>query len=259
MVNIKQGIQWPRKYDLLGVTVSATTYEEASSLIIRAAQQKMDAVITHLPVHGVVLANKNLPLKSKIDSFEIVAPDGQPVRWALNFLYSTRLPDSVRGRELMVKVCQQAAEIGIGIYLYGSQPQVVENLRKNLLRKFPQLQVVGWESPPFRPLTPEEDNATIERINNSNAGIVFLGLGCPKQDVFAYEHRHRLKAVQLCVGAAFDFLSCNKIIAPHWMQQRGLEWLFRLLQEPRRLYRRYFITNTIFLVKIFSQILKHKL
>jgi exopolysaccharide biosynthesis WecB/TagA/CpsF family protein len=245
---------WPRKYNLFGVNVSETTYKEALCLIIRAAKKGMPAMIDHMPVHGLIAASQNPFLSSIMNSFNIVAPDGHPVRWALNFLHNSRLSDRVYGPELMLRVCRRAAEIGIGIYLYGSHPHVVEKLQTNLIRQFPLLQVVGCESPPFRPLTEEEDRTIIERINNSGAGVVFLGLGCPKQEVFAYEHRNSIRAVQVCVGAAFDFHAGNKKMAPTWMQRHALEWLFRLSQEPKRLWRRYFLTNTIYLFKFFLQL-----
>ncbi|HTL30732.1 MAG TPA: WecB/TagA/CpsF family glycosyltransferase [Tepidisphaeraceae bacterium] len=117
----------------------------------------------------------------------------------------------------------------------------------NLRHAFPTIQIVGAESPPFRPLTPEEDQQVIDRINNSGAGLVFLGTGCPKQELFAYHHRKSIKGVQLCVGAVFDFHAGVKKVAPPWMQKRGLEWLFRLSQEPKRLWKRYIIYNSIFL------------
>ncbi len=125
-------------------------------------------------------------------------------------------------------------------------PDVLNNLKTKLEDKYPAIKIVGVESPPFRPLTPEENDAVIDRINASGAGLVFIGLGCPRQDVFAYENRLRIKAVQLCVGAAFDFHAGTKKMAPPWMQKRGLEWLFRLTQEPGRLWKRYLVTNSTF-------------
>jgi len=250
----KNSSMWPRKYNVFGVNVSATTYEEALNLIIFAAQKKIPAIVTHLPVHGLVLASRDASLQTKVNCFNIVAPDGQPVRWALKVLFKRKLPDRVYGPELMMRLCSSAAEVGIAIYLLGSYPHVVGQLRDNLIKKFPSLQVTGFESPPFRPLTSEEDKAVVERINKSRAGLVFIGLGCPKQDIFAYEHRHNIKGVQICVGAAFDFLAGKKKMAPVWMQRNALEWLFRLFQEPKRLWKRYFFTNSIFMWYLFLQL-----
>lgn len=249
---------WPPKYSLLGVKVSATTYADATDKIIAAARQKQGGVVTALPVHGVVTASGDLDLKAKINTFEIVAPDGQPVRWALNLLYNRLLPDRVYGPELMLWLCRRAAIDGIGIYLYGSHSHVVKKLAANLTKWFPTLRIVGCESPPFRLLSQDEDRETIERINASGAELVFLGLGCPRQDIFAFEHRETIKGVQVCVGAAFDFHSGNKPMAPPWMQRNSLEWLFRFVQEPVRLWRRYLVTNSIFIVKLGAEILKRK-
>jgi exopolysaccharide biosynthesis WecB/TagA/CpsF family protein len=243
-------IGWPRKVDLFGVGVSVTTYDEAVEVILRAAGRGASAVVAAQAVHAVVLASRDPALRDKVNAFELVTPDGQPVRWAMNLLHGARLRERVYGPELMLRLCRAAAEAGVPIYLYGGSPAVAERLRANLLRACPKLHIAGAESPPFRALTPEEDRAVLERINASGARLVFLGLGCPKQDVFAYEHRGALRAVQLCVGAAFDFHAGTKKMAPRWMQRRGLEWLYRLSQEPRRLWKRYLITNSIFLWKL---------
>ncbi len=237
----------PAKHDLFGVLVSATSYEEALEVVIGAAKRGRKLTVDHMPVHGLVEAARDPVLRECINSFDIVAPDGHPVRWALNRLRGTRLADRVYGPELMLRLCGRAAEDGVGVYLYGSTEDVVGRLRESLLKRFPGLRVVGSESPPFRPLTPKEDQEMVERINQSSAGLVFVGLGCPKQEIFAHEHRDQIHAAQLCVGAAFDFLAGQKRMAPSWMQDRGLEWLFRLVSEPRRLWRRYLVTNTIFL------------
>lgn len=249
----KARIIWPRKYDIFGVNVSATTYDDLLEAVIHAARVRRPVCISHLAVHGLVVGSQDPGMREILNEFEVVAPDGMPVRFALNVLYKTQLPDRVCGPEFMLRVCERAATDGIGVYLYGSHPHVVENLCSNLKRQFPSLQVLGCESPPFRPLTQEEDKAMVERINSSGARIVFLGLGCPLQEKFAYEHKGKIKAVQICVGAAFDFHSGTKKMAPKWMQRNGLEWLFRLLAEPRRLWRRYLVTNTIFLIKFFLQ------
>lgn len=252
-IAIQNGIKWPVKHDIFGVHVSATNYEEALQLIMGAAKQGLPAIVDHMPVHGLILASGNLDLKAIMNRFDIVAPDGQPLRWALNRIHGTNLSDRVYGPELMLKLCRKAAEIGVGIYLYGSLPHVVEELRVKLLTMFPAIKTKGCESPPFRPLSREEDKEAIDRINQSGAGIVFLGLGCPKQEIFAYEHRHSIKAVQICVGAAFDFHAGHKKMAPAWMQRNSLEWLFRLSQEPGRLWKRYILLNMIFILKFFWQ------
>jgi N-acetylglucosaminyldiphosphoundecaprenol N-acetyl-beta-D-mannosaminyltransferase len=240
----------PPKHDLFGVSVSQTSYEEATALIMQAAKERRPMLVDHMPVHGLIEACQDSSLNEKMRHFDIVAPDGQPVRWALNRFYGAGLSDRVYGPALMLRLCRQAEREGVGVYLYGSHQAVLEQLQDNLLRQFPKLRIVGAESPPFRPLTAEEDQAAVERINDSGAGLIFLGLGCPKQEHFAYDHRDRINGVQLCVGAAFDFHAGSKTMAPLWMQRNGLEWMFRLMTEPGRLWQRYLRTNSLFLIKL---------
>lgn len=247
-------LSWPPKYCLFGVNVSATTYDEALRMVIHAAKQKKSVCVSHLAVHGLITATQDQSLRAMLDEFEIVAPDGQPVRFALNILYKEKLPESVCGSKFTLRVCERAAVDNIGIYLYGSYQHVVEALRDKLITRYPGLRIVGIEPSAFRPLTEAEDDALVHRINKSGASVVFFGLGCPLQEKFAYKHKTKIKAVQICVGAAFDFLSGEKRKAPEWMQRHALEWFFRLSQEPGRLWRRYFVTNTIFLLKFFLQL-----
>ena len=255
---IDPNIIWPRKFTLLGVNVSLASYEKALYAVIEAARKRVSACVTHLAVHGLVEGNKDERLRSILNSFDIVAPDGQPVRLALNLFGNAKLADRCYGPEFMKRVCEHASTEGINIYLYGSHPSVVEALNNNLAERFPGIRIVGREPSVFRPLTQHEDNELTKRINESGAQIVFVGLGCPLQEKFAYDHRDRIKAVQICVGAAFDFHSGNKKVAPAWMQQISLEWLFRLCDEPRRLWRRYLFTNTVFLVKILMKYFNFK-
>jgi N-acetylglucosaminyldiphosphoundecaprenol N-acetyl-beta-D-mannosaminyltransferase len=250
---------WPPKFDLLGVAVSAANYFDVAELVIAAARRRQSAVVSHFAVHAVVSAAEDPQLRNEVNSFDIVAPDGQPVRWALNLLYRTRLTDRCYGPEMTDQLCRRAAAEGVSIYLYGSTQEVLTKLSANLVARYPRLMIAGVESPPFRALTPAEEDEMVARINDSGAGIVFIGLGCPKQDRFAARFRHRLHAVQMCVGAAFDFHAETKKSAPPWMQRYGLEWLFRLCQEPGRLWRRYLVTNTVFLAKLTAQVVRQKL
>ena len=247
---------WPPKRKLFGANVSVTRYEQVVRDVIRAARQGQSGIATFLPVHGIVTAATDAEYCRRINEFDIVAPDGQPVRWALNFFHKAGMTDRVYGPEAMRRVCQRAAETGISIFLYGSTPDVLEKLKTKFLEWFPSLKIAGMESPPFRPLTPEENDAACQRFNDSGAGLVFIGLGCPRQEAFAHANRDKIKAVQLCVGAAFDFHAGNKKMAPKFMQNHGLEWLFRLWQEPGRLWKRYMVTNSIFLALFALGLLK---
>jgi N-acetylglucosaminyldiphosphoundecaprenol N-acetyl-beta-D-mannosaminyltransferase len=251
----RPSIQWPPKLDLFGVSVSAATYEQTEDAIVAAAGCGLSAVVSCHAVHAVVTASLDPVLRARVNSFDIVAPDGQPVRWALNLLHGTRLTDRVYGPELMIRVCSRAAAARIPIFLCGGTRKVVERLGESLSIACPGLRIAGIESPPFRPLTVEEDEALVKRIQSSGARIVFVGLGCPKQDHFAYEHRQRIRAVQVCVGAAFELHAGVKKMAPAWMQRNGLEWLFRLAQEPRRLAARYLLANPWFLARTTAELL----
>jgi N-acetylglucosaminyldiphosphoundecaprenol N-acetyl-beta-D-mannosaminyltransferase len=243
-------LAWPRKMNLFGVGVSPTTYDEAVDVITRAAAQRQSAVVSCHAVHALITFCGDASLRDKANSFDMITPDGQPLRWALNLLYRARLRERVYGPELMRRLCERAARDGVSIYLYGGTDTVLAELTANLRRQFPALKIAGEEAPPFRALTEQEDQAVVNRINDSGAGLVFIGLGCPKQDLFAFDHKDRLRAVQLCVGAAFDFHAGVKPMAPDWMQRRGLEWLFRLISEPRRLWKRYLVTNSLFVGKL---------
>jgi exopolysaccharide biosynthesis WecB/TagA/CpsF family protein len=244
-------ISWPRKHDLFGVRVTASDYGEIADAVVRSAKAEIPAVISLHAVHAIVESVSDPDLLAKVNRFDALLPDGQPVRWALNHLHGVGLKERVYGPELTLRLCARAAEESIPIYLYGSTEKVLGLLQKNLRERFPHLDIVGAESPPFRALTAEEDAAVVERMNDSGAGIVFIGLGCPKQDHFAADHADRIRAVQVCVGAAFEFHAGTKPMAPQWMQRRGLEWLYRLVSEPRRLWRRYLTTNSIFLSRWF--------
>jgi exopolysaccharide biosynthesis WecB/TagA/CpsF family protein len=246
--------RWPVRLKLIGVPVSCTTYDEVVTTIIEAARDRIPSLVTAFAVHGVVTAAEDANFRRRIEDFHVVTPDGQPVRHALNLLYRAGLRDRVYGPELTLRLCRRAAECAVPVYLYGSTPQTVSKLRERLRARFPALRIVGAEPSVFRPLSANEDYLLIDRINRSNAGIVFIGLGCPKQEIFAHEHYPALRAVQVCVGAAFDFIAGTKRMAPCWMQNHSLEWLYRLSQEPRRLLGRYTRINAKFVAKLLVQL-----
>jgi N-acetylglucosaminyldiphosphoundecaprenol N-acetyl-beta-D-mannosaminyltransferase len=245
---------WPVRRQVLGVPVSCTTYDEVVTNIIAAARHRIPALVTAFAVHGVVTAAEDPEFRRRIEDFHVVTPDGQPVRYALNLLYRAGLSDRVYGPELTVRLCQRAAECSVPVYLYGSTQRTVQRLRQNLIHRFPALRVVGAEPSVFRPLSADEDRLLIDRINASGAGMVFIGLGCPRQETFAYEHYPAVQAVQVCVGAAFDFIAGTKRMAPRWMQEHALEWLYRLSQEPGRLLGRYATTNAKFARSLLVQL-----
>ncbi|MFC0201933.1 WecB/TagA/CpsF family glycosyltransferase [Paracoccus rhizosphaerae] len=233
--------------------ISVVDYDRTIECVIAAARQSQAYLVTALAVHGVVEARTKAEMGQAIEGFDIVTPDGQPVRMALNLIYCAGLTDRVYGPTLMLRICKAAAAQDISVFLYGSTREVVSALSRTLVAKIPELRVAGAEPSLFRPLQADESAALAQRVRDSGAGIVFIGLGCPRQELFAFDHRDIIGLPQVCVGAAFDFHAGHKRQAPRWMQDHALEWLFRLSQEPRRLFGRYAVTNSIFLVALARQ------
>jgi exopolysaccharide biosynthesis WecB/TagA/CpsF family protein len=241
------------KFNVLGVLVNAVDYEAAVNRIAIAAQAGQPMAISALAVHGVMTGVLDAVHCYRLNQFDLITPDGQPVRWALNLLHKTRLPDRVYGPTLTLKVCERAARDGLPIYLYGSQPAVIQRFAERLTARFPDLQIAGMQPSRFRQVTPEEKNEIVHTIRSSGARIVLVGLGCPRQEVWAYEYRHALSMPVLAVGAAFDFHAGTLPQAPPFLQRFGLEWLFRLVKEPHRLWRRYLLLNPLFVWKLMMQ------
>jgi N-acetylglucosaminyldiphosphoundecaprenol N-acetyl-beta-D-mannosaminyltransferase len=206
-------------------------------------------------VHVTMEAHDSAEFRAIVNGADLVAPDGIPLVWALR-LFGAPQARQVRGHTLTVSVIERAAAADVPIGFYGGSPAVRTLLLQECQRRFPDLRVVYAHAPPFRELTAEEDAAIIRDINESGAGILFVGLGCPKQERWMALHKESLNAVMLGIGAAFDFLTGVKPEAPEWMQRAGLEWLFRLGTEPRRLWRRYAYHNPRFVVLLAGQYLK---
>ncbi|MGH2533347.1 MAG: WecB/TagA/CpsF family glycosyltransferase [Thermomicrobiales bacterium] len=246
------------KKNVLGILVDAVDYDGALARIVSAARDRQALAVTALAVHGVMTGYTDDEHRGRLNRLDLVVPDGQPVRWALNLIHRTRLSKRVYGPELMLRTCAAAARDGIGIYLYGSMPVVVERLQASLRERFPGLNIAGAEPSKARRLTPAEKEEVVARIRASGARIVFVGLGCPRQEVWAYEYRDELAMPIIAVGAAFDFHAGAKPRAPRWMQDRGLEWLFRLGCEPRRLWRRYLLLNPWYAGLVAAQWLRLK-
>lgn len=232
-------LRFPPRYPLAGVMVSGATYASATASVIRAALARRSALVAATSVHGLSMAATDDSFGRQLNSFDMLTPDGQPVRWGLNLLHGLGLRERVYGPTLMLRVCEAAARQGLPVYLYGGRPHVLHRLVERLPGLVPGVQIAGSFSPPFRALTAEEDHAATDAIRQSGARMVFVGLGCPRQEQWAYQHRSELDMPLVCVGAAFDFHAGVLRQAPAWMQANGLEWLFRLLMEPRRLWRRY--------------------
>ncbi len=241
------------KQNVLGIGVNAVDYETATERIIRAAVDKTTLAVSALAVHGVMTGAMDPVHKQRLNKLDLVVPDGQPVRWAMRWLHGVELPDRVYGPELTLRVCERAAAEGLSVYLYGSRLDVLDRLKENLQCQFPSLRVAGLQPSKFRQLTAVEQAEIAETIRKSGASIVLVGLGCPRQETWVYEYRELLAMPMLAVGAAFDFHAGMVSQAPPWLQKRGLEWLYRLMKEPGRLWKRYAVTNSLYILYVVLQ------
>lgn len=244
------------RQNVLGVGVNAVDYNAAVEKIIGAAMDREPFAVSALAVHGVMTGATDAEHRYRLNHLDLVVPDGQPVRWAMKWLYGVKLPDRVYGPELTLRVCERAAAEGLSIYLYGSRSEVLEKLEQNLIAKFPALKIAGSQPSRFRSVSEEEQAEIAETIRASGASIVLVGLGCPRQETWVFEYRNLLSMPLLAVGAAFDFHAGLLPQAPSWMQKRGLEWAYRFAQEPRRLFERYTKVNALYLAYLAMQITK---
>lgn len=241
------------KRNLLGVMIDAVDYEAAVSRIIAAASSGARYSCTALAVHGVMTGVLDAEQRYRLNALDLVAPDGQAVRWGLNALHGVGLPDRVYGPTLMLEVCGAAARAGLPIYLYGARAEVVGQLSRNLGARHPALEIAGAEPSLFRRLSAEEREALFERIRGAGAALTFVGLGCPRQEVFAFECADGLSMPVISVGAAFDYHAGVMREPPAIIQRLGLQWAHRLAQDPRRLWRRYLGFNALYLVLLALQ------
>ncbi|TWT52509.1 putative N-acetylmannosaminyltransferase [Rubripirellula amarantea] len=235
------------KRNVLGIGVNAIDYEAAVAKVIEAGRSRSPMAVTALAVHGVMTGVSDKAHKYRLNQFDLVCPDGQPVRWALNRLHGCDLNDRVYGPELTLRLCEAAAkEDDVPVYLFGATEEMLDQFAERLCEKFPGLKIAGRKASRFRTLNEQERDELAAEINASGAGMCFVGLGCPRQEVFAYEMRDRVRMPLIAVGAAFAFHAGMLEQAPAWMQRNGLEWFFRLTREPGRLWKRYSTTNPAF-------------
>ena len=244
------------KHNLLGVLIDAVDYEASVEKVICAAHERRSFTVSALAVHGVMTGVQEPSHGYRLNHLDLVVPDGQPVRWALNLLHKATLPDRVYGPTLTLKVCERAAREGLPVYLYGSMGDVLAAFRRNLCTMFPGIKIAGEQSSKYRQLTPEEKADVVRTIEESGARILLVGLGCPRQEVWVYEHRDALHMPMLAVGAAFDFHAGRVPQAPPVMQKAGLEWLYRLCREPARLWKRYLLLNPEYVALVALQWLR---
>lgn len=243
---------------MLGVGISATSYGELCRLLARWARAGEPGYVCVCNVHTVMEAHRDAGYAEVLNNAAVATPDGMPLVWALRRL-GRRGQKRVYGPDLLLTFAEFAArEEDLASYFYGGEPGVAGELARTLAERFPGFPAVGFESPPFRDLTDEEDAAAVERINASGAQVLWVGLGAPKQERWMAAHLGRVRPVMVGVGAAFDLLTGRVRQAPRWMMRAGLEWLFRLAVEPRRLWRRYLLHNPHFLWHLAGHLLRRR-
>jgi N-acetylglucosaminyldiphosphoundecaprenol N-acetyl-beta-D-mannosaminyltransferase len=252
-------VEQPAAVSVLGVALALIDYEHTLRWIDRTIARGERGYVCVCNVHTVMASHEDPELRAALRSSSLNVPDGQPLVWALRAL-GHPLPGRVYGPELMARACQRAAGTEHRFYLYGGRNQgALVQLALNLRRRFPGVRIVGGYSPPHRPLTFEEQDAIATEINDSEADVVWVGIGVPKQEKWMAEMRPHLGASLLIgVGAAFDFHAGLVPQAPRVLQESGLEWAFRLAQEPRRLWRRYLRYNPRFVAAFGRQLASHR-
>lgn len=249
----------PRKGEaVLEAFIDAVTWDEALRQITQWGAARESRYVCICNVHSVVTTTNDVEFKIAVNNADMATPDGAPIAWALRRL-GHPAQERINGPDLMMKYLAHAERLGQSVYFYGGTETTLARLCVALNGRFHSLRIAGCHSPPFRPLSREEDEEIVRTINASSANVVFVGLGCPKQEKWMAEHRGRINAVMIGVGAAFDYHAGVIKRAPLWWQRNGLEWLYRLASEPRRLFKRYMVTNTLFVVGFLRQFVASKL
>ncbi len=239
--------------NVLGAFIDTLNWEQALGTLNQWALARESRYVCITNVHSVVTTSQDAAFARVVEEADMVTPDGAPVAWMLRKLGFPK-QQRINGPDLMWKYCEQASKRGESIFLYGSSDETLAILQPKLLAAFPGLKIAGAISPPFRALSAEEDAADVAQMNASGAGTVWVSLGCPKQEKWMAAHRGRIKAVMIGVGAAFDYHAGTIVRAPLWMQRYGLEWFHRLCSEPGRLWKRYLVTNTLFVLGAIKQL-----
>src|SRR5690349_1968177 len=241
-----------RQLPVLGNHIDAISWDAIIGRIRTWAARRESRYICLCNVHSVVTGRLNAEFRHAIESADTAAPDGMPVAWVMR-KRCVLGQERIDGPGLMWRYAEQAALDGTPIFLYGATHATLYKLVCRLYQAFPGLKIAGYYSPPFRPLTPAEEEEIVDMISNSGAAVVFVGLGCPRQEVWMSKMSLRIPAVLIGLGAAFDYHAGVIKRAPRWMQQHGLEWLFRLAAEPGRLWKRYCVTNALFIYHLLRE------
>lgn len=242
---------------IISMDVDVINLQNSLTKVGRLAASERGAYVCVSNVHMCMEVFDSANFKSVVNGADLVIPDGRPISWAQKLLGHTQA-EQVRGQDIMNSLCASSGRKQLNIGLYGgSSIQLLDTVVHNLKTSYPDINITFTYSPPFRSLTVEEDHRVIQQINDLGVHILFVGIGCPKQERWMADHKDKLSCVMLGVGAAYDFIAGSKRHAPRWMQKMGLEWLFRLFSEPKRLWKRYLRQNPRFIYYFSKQLIKH--
>ena len=242
--------------EILGVKVNLVNYSQTIASMEEAIKYRSTLTISFVNVHSIMTSQGDIFLKTALNGSSLSVPDGMPLVWISKWT-DTPLYDRVYGPDIFQYFCELSEDKGYTHFFYGSSPQVLIQLVKRISKLYPKINIVGYISPPYHPITTEEQNSFIHEINRSKADVLWVGLGCPKQEKWIYEFREKIQVPVIAgIGAAFNIHAKELRQAPSFWQRHGLEWLFRLIQEPRRLGFRYLVYNPLFIIKVTVQIIK---
>jgi N-acetylglucosaminyldiphosphoundecaprenol N-acetyl-beta-D-mannosaminyltransferase len=243
---------------VIGSPVTAARFDTQIELMLAWASDRVSKVVCVANVHMLTEAYWHPEFHGVLARADLVAPDGMPLVWMLN-LMGAQHQNRVAGLDIMLSLCQQAPQRNVKVFFLGSEASILAQMRKHLEHDFPDLEIAGMEPLPFRPLTRAEDAAIVQKIHDSGAGIALVALGCPKQEYWMDRHKDKIHAVMIGVGAVFPLYAGIHKRAPLWIRNLGLEWFYRLVQEPRRLWKRYITTIPLFVWLALKQLLTQRL
>jgi N-acetylglucosaminyldiphosphoundecaprenol N-acetyl-beta-D-mannosaminyltransferase len=249
---------FPPIQSVIGFPITALRFDAQIDLILKWASNRMSKVVCVANVHMLMEAHSDPTFASVLERADLVTPDGMPLVWLMKLMGAAH-QDRVAGMDIFIALCERMAAEDISVFFLGSQKEILERISKRLGKEFPNLKIAGMEPLPFRPLTLEEDETIVQKINTSGASIVLVSLGCPKQEAWMNQHKGKVQAVMLGLGGVFPVYAGLHKWAPIWVRQSGLEWLYRLAQEPRRLWKRYFATIPPFIYLALKQVLISRL
>lgn len=247
----------PPSKPVIGFPVTAIPLNSQLDVMVTWAKQRLSKVVCVANVHMLIEGNKNPGFASVLRDADLVAPDGMPLVWMLRMMGGIE-QDRAAGLDILHGLCTLAAQNNVSVFFLGSHSMILEQMQTKLAQDYPELTIAGMEPLPFRPMTEAEDEAVIQKLNSSGAGIVFVSLGCPKQELWMTAHKNKVSAVMVGLGGAFPVYAGILKRAPTYIRLSGMEWFYRLLQEPGRLWKRYASTIPLFLWLAVKQLLTNK-